>query len=118
LGTVQQKLTASEPLPTGKHKLGVSFEIKGRDATNSPVGTAKLVVDGKEVASDDIKTQPGFFGLEGVVTVGRDTGRPASDEYSSPDSFRGGTVEKVTVTVRGKPHTDPEQQAKMAQSRD
>jgi len=29
-------------------------------------------------------TQPGFFGLEGVIPVGRDVGRPASDDYASP----------------------------------
>ena len=70
------------------------------------------------MASHDIKTQPGFFGLEGVITVGRDTGRPASDDYTSPDEFRGGVVEKVTVGIRGMPHHDPALEAEMAQRRD
>ena len=118
LGEDQQKLSAKEPLPAGKHRLGVSFEVQGHDETRSPTGPAKLFIDGKEVASDTIKTQPGFFGLEGVVTVGRDTGRPASDDYVSPETFRGGVVERVTVSVKGKPHTDPEKQAAMAHRRD
>lgn len=118
LGDVQQKLTASEPLRSGKHTLGVSFDVKDHDEDMSPLGVAKLFIDGKEVASDDIKTQPGFFGLEGVVTVGRDTGKPASDDYESPDAFRGGVVEKVTVAVKGKRHTDPAREAAMAQRRD
>ena len=50
--------------------------------------------------------------------VGRDVGRPASDDYTSPDTFTGGTIEKVTVAVKGQPHTDPEKQAAMANHRD
>jgi arylsulfatase len=118
LGEIQQKISSTEPLGPGRHTLKVSFEVKDHDEHNSPRGPAKLFIDGKEVASDQIKTQPGFFGLEGVVTVGRDTGRPASDDYQSPDAFRGGVVEKVTVAVKGKPHTDPQKQASQAFRRD
>jgi arylsulfatase A-like enzyme len=118
LGEVQQKITASEPLKPGKHKVGVSFEVGGHDKDKSPVGVARLQIDGKDVASANIKTQPGMFGLEGVVTVGRDVGRPASDDYVSPDTFRGGVVEKVTVAVKGKRHSDPQREAAMAQRRD
>ena len=118
LGEVQQKIAASEPLKPGKHHVGVSFEVKGHDRDNSPTGVARLFIDGKDVASDDIKTQPGMFGLEGVVTVGRDVGKPASDDYASPDTFRGGVVEKVTVAVKGKRHSDPQREAALAQRRD
>lgn len=118
LGELQQKISSSEPLARGKHTLGVSFEIAGHDATKSPIGPVKLFIDGTEVASADIKTQPSFFGLEGVVTVGRDTGRPASDDYQSPDAFRGGAIEKVTVSIGGEPHRDLEKEAQMAHSRD
>jgi arylsulfatase len=118
LGEVQQKLTAKDPLKPGKHTLKVSFEVKDRDEHGSPRGPARLFIDGKEVARDAIKTQPGFFGLEGVVTVGRDTGRPASDDYVSPDAFRGGVVEKVIVAVKGKAHSDPATQAAQALRRD
>jgi arylsulfatase len=118
LGDVQQKLSSQEPLTPGRHTLGVSFEVQKHDADRSPRGPARLVIDGMEVASEEIKTQPGFFGLEGVVTVGRDVGRPASDDYASPDSFRGGVIERVTVAVKGTPHRDLDTEAKMAQSRD
>jgi arylsulfatase len=119
LGEIQQKISSSGPLTPGKHTLGVTFEIESRDERNqSPVGPAKLFIDGKEVAAARFKTQPGMFGLEGVVTVGRDVGRPASDDYISPDRFRGGVIEKVTVAVKGKRHTDLEREAAMAQSRD
>jgi arylsulfatase len=118
LGEVQQKITSSEPVPSGKHTLKVSFEIEGHDSTHSPLGSARLFIDDRQVAADHIKTQPGFFGLEGVVTVGRDIGRPPSDDYQSPDTFRGGVVEKVIVAIVGSPHTDPGVQAEMASRRD
>lgn len=118
LGEVQQKISSSKPLPRGKHKLGVTFEIQKHDEQKSPVGPARLFIDDEEVAAGEFKTQPGFFGLEGVITVGRDTGRPASDDYQSPDTFRGGIVEKVLVSIKGDPHSDPEVEAEMARRRD
>ena len=92
--------------------------MQRHDQFQSPIGPARLFIDDEEVAAADFKTQPGFFGLEGVVTVGRDTGRPASDDYESPDSFRGGVIEKVTVRVKGAVHRDPEKEAEMARMRD
>ncbi|HET6611823.1 MAG TPA: arylsulfatase [Kofleriaceae bacterium] len=118
LGDVQQKITASKALEAGKHVVGVKFDVHGHDQQNSPVGPARLFIDDEEVASGEIKTQPGIFGLEGVVTVGRDTGRPASDDYKSPDFFRGGVVDKVTVGVRGTPHRDLQTEAEMARHHD
>ena len=56
--------------------------------------------------------------FEGVITIGRDTGRPASDDYESPDTFRGGVIEKVTVGIKGTPHRDLQLEAEMAQRRD
>ena len=118
LGEVQQKVSSSARFDAGKHEVGVRFEVKGHDQDGSPRGPARLFIDGQEVALGDIKTQPSMFGLEGVVTVGRDTGRPASDEYESPDTFRGGQVEKVTVAVSGAPFVDPEKAAALAHRRD
>ncbi len=118
LGEIQQKITSPNPLSPGKHTVGVRFEIQDRDEQSSPVGPAKLFIDDEDVATEQIKTQPGFFGLEGVVTIGRDVGRPASDDYEAPDKFKGGVVEKVTIDVHGAPHRDPEMEAEMARRRD
>jgi arylsulfatase len=118
LGELQQKIEASEPLAPGRHTLGLRFDVQRRDQQHSPVGPARLFIDDEEVASGEIKTQPAFFGLEGVITVGRDVGRPASDDYVSPNPLRGGAIEKVIVGVRGAPHKDPETEAQMAQRRD
>ncbi|AWV88031.1 sulfatase-like hydrolase/transferase [Bradymonas sediminis] len=118
LGELQQKISATKPLKPGKHTVGVSFEIQKHDDNQSPIGPVKLFIDGKEIASDTMKTQPGFFGLEGVITVGRDVGSPASDDYSSPDTFQGGVVEKVTIGLKGMPYQDPDMEAQMAHRRD
>ena len=83
----------------------MSFEIEGHDQTKSPYGPVKLFIDDRQVAGEQYQTQPGFFGLEGVVTVGRDIGRPPSDDYRSPDPFRGGVVEKVIVAIKGPPYS-------------
>jgi arylsulfatase len=100
LGTVQQKLSARMPLASGKHTIRVSFDVEDHDATWSPVGPARLYIDDKEVAEHEIKTQPERFGLDGVLTVGRDTGKPATDDYEPPAVFQGGVVEKVRVAVK------------------
>jgi arylsulfatase len=118
LGELEQKVTSRKPLSVGQHTIGVSFEVQRRDGQKSPIGPARLFIDDEEVAADEFKTQPGMFGLEGVVTVGRDVGRPASADYVSPAVFRGGAIERVVVGVRGGPHRDPEREAQMAQRRD
>ncbi len=94
------------------------FDAKSRDEFGGAVGPARLLVDDEEVGAADIKTQPAFFGLEGVVTVGRDTGKPASDDYESPDTFTGGVIERVTVAVKGPRHRDPQKEAEIAARRD
>ncbi|MCW8139292.1 MAG: sulfatase-like hydrolase/transferase [Planctomycetota bacterium] len=118
LGELQQKLATAGKLPAGHHALGVRFEVRDHDAQGSPVGPARLFIDDAEVASREIKTQPGFFGLEGVITVGRDTGKPASDDYEAPAPFTGGEIERVTVDIKGMPHRDLEREAEFARRRD
>jgi len=118
LGSVQQKLSSRAPLAPGKHTIRVTFDVQDHDATRSPVGPARLFIDDKEVAYHEIKTQPGWFGLEGVLTVGRDTGNPASDDYDSPATFHGGVVEKVRVAVKGPPPRDLAKEAEIARRRD
>jgi arylsulfatase len=100
LGTVQQKLSSRAPLLSGKHTIRVSFEVQAHDATWSPVGPARLFIDDKEVAEHEIKTQPARFGIDGVITVGRETGKPPTDDYHPPAVFHGGIVEKVRVAVK------------------
>jgi len=100
LGTVQQKLSSRAALPSGKHTIRVSFDVQDHDATWSPVGPARLFIDDKEVAVHEIKTQPERFGIDGVITVGRDTGKPPTDDYEPPAEFHGGIVDRVRVSVK------------------
>jgi hypothetical protein len=43
---------------------------------------------------------------------------PPTDDYASPDTFRGGVIEKVTVGIKGSRHRDLEKEAAAAASRD
>ncbi|MFZ9886022.1 MAG: sulfatase/phosphatase domain-containing protein, partial [Myxococcota bacterium] len=118
LGELQQKVTASCPLQPGAHRLKVSFELRRRDETKSPIGPVRLFIDDEEVGASEIKTQPGMFGLEGVITVGRVVGASPSSDYVSPAHFRGGIIDRVIVSVRGPAHRDPEREAEMARRHD
>jgi hypothetical protein len=54
-----------------------------------------------------------------VITVGRDVGRPASDDYTAEQSaFRGGSIECVLVSIGGRPHRDLQNEAARAYMRD
>lgn len=53
-----------------------------------------------------------------LFIVWDDVGFGASDDYRSPDTFTGGSIEKVTVSVKGARHTDPKMEAEMARRRD
>jgi arylsulfatase len=100
-GEVHQKLSARSPLAPGKHTIRVSFEVAEHDATDSPIGPARLFVDDKEVAHDEIRTQPSWF--DGALTVGRDTANLAGDDYTPPAVFHGGVVEQVRVAIKERP---------------
>jgi hypothetical protein len=64
------------------------------------------------VGQAEIKTQPGPFGIDGGLYVGRDPGSPVSPDYKSPFTFTGGTIERVAVDVAGKPYIDYEKKVK------
>jgi arylsulfatase len=57
------------------------------------IGTTKLYVNDKEVASGPMTAQVGKFTLVGDgLCVGWDSGDPVSKLYKSPGEFKGGTI--------------------------
>ena len=118
LGEVEQKVTSSATVPTGKSVLGVKFNLKGADG-GVPTGTATLYINDKKVGSAQIKTQIGNFSLVGEgLCVGRDGGQPVSSDYESPFAFVGGVIKQVTVDVSGQHYVDLEKEAIGAFARD
>jgi arylsulfatase len=102
LGIEEQLVSSKEALAAGKHTVTAEFAKKGENPPHVANGTLTLKVDGKKVASGDIRTQPGKFSLSGEgLAVGKDTADPVSKEY--PAEFRpdGLAIDHVTISPKG-----------------
>ena len=114
VGLFEQKVDATEDLPTGENLiLAASFDKEGEE-NHVATGTLKLFYGEREVGSARIRTQPGKFSLAGEgLAVGRDSGAPVTDDYPgiAPWSFTGGTLRRLRVDVSGEPFVDLEREA-------
>jgi arylsulfatase len=120
-GEIEQKVSSPDPVPSGRHILGVGYARTGTVAGSFiPLGEVTLYVDGAAVASlPAVKTHPFIFGLAGGgVSVGRNLGQPVSRSYQAPFEFTGGTIARVVVDVSGTPYIDSERQLALAFARD
>ncbi len=81
------------------------------------LGTAKLYVNEKAVATGPMTAQVGKFTLVGDgLCVGFDSGDPVSKQYSSPGEFHGGTISFVKVSTGNEQYTDLETEAARARA--
>ncbi len=114
IGTELYDVIADRELTPGKHVLTAAFESAGASTDASRpgfAGTLSLYVDGDQVGSGEIVTQPGNFCLVGDgICVGRDSASPVSPEYTAPFPFTGGTIDKVVVDVSGDRYVDHQAQ--------
>jgi arylsulfatase len=117
VGMVEQRIDATEDLPTGeKLILSASFEKDGEDPPHVATGMLSLYHGDKKVGEGRIKTQPGMFSLAGEgLCIGRDSAEPITDDYpgESPWAFTGGTIDRVAVDVSGEPYVDMEREAQL-----
>ncbi len=76
VGMFEQKIDATEDLPTGEDLiLSASFDKDGEDPPGVATGILSLYYGDKKVGEGRIKTQPGYFSLAGEgLCVGRDSG--------------------------------------------
>jgi arylsulfatase A-like enzyme len=115
VGMFEQKIDATEDLPTGENLiLSASFEKDGEDPPHVPTGILSLYYGDKKVGEGRIKTQPGPFEVAGEgLCVGRDSGAAVTDDYpgQAPHRFTGGTINRVAVDVSGEPYLDLEREA-------
>jgi len=122
VGVVEQKIDATEDLPTGENLiLSASFDKLGEDPPGVAAGILSLYYGDKKVGEGRIKTQPGYFALGGEgLCVGRDSGEPVTDDYpgESPYRFTGGAIRQVTVDVSGEPYLDLERHAQAMLARE
>jgi arylsulfatase len=118
-GVFEQMVVASEKVPTGKCVLSAGFVREGTDMPTH--GTLTLYINEKTVGSAQIRTQPGYFSLDGEgLCVGRDSGEPVTPDYPGerPWEFSGGTIKQVLVDVSGDPFINVEHEAAGALMRD
>jgi arylsulfatase len=116
VGSVAQKIVASEDVPVGeKLILSASFEKDGEDAPGVATGILSLYHGEEKVGEGRIKTQPGKFTLAGEgLCVGRDSGEAVTDDYPVSHDHHGlvgGTIDRVAVDVSGEPYVDLEREA-------
>jgi arylsulfatase len=115
VGSVEQKIVATEKLPTGEGLiLSAAFEKVGEDPPGVAAGTLSLYHGDVKVGEAPIRTQPGKFALGGDgLCVGRDSSDPVTQDYvgAAPWAFTGGTINRVAVDVSGEPYVDLEREA-------
>ncbi len=91
-----------QPLAPGSVKLRVDFDYDGPGYAKG--GTLKLIVGGKQVATDTLPmTPPSFFTIDETFNVGVDMGSPvAAYPKNAPLGYhyRGGRIGKVTIDLR------------------
>jgi arylsulfatase len=113
LGIRPEQKLVSGILKPGKYTVGVEFIKEKAGEHQESLGKAKLYINDKVVAESALRTQPGKFTLSGDgLCVGYDSGDAVSQEYKSPGTFKGGTIQFVGVTVEKTQYLDLEQEAK------
>jgi arylsulfatase len=115
VGSFQQKVVATEDVPTGENLIvSASFEKDAEQPPGVATGILSLYYGDRKVGEGRIKTQPGKFAIAGEgLCIGRDSGEPVTDDYPGPQPwrFRGGTIKRVAVDVSGEPYVDLEREA-------
>ena len=115
VGMVEEKIVATEELPTGeKLILSASFDKSGEDPPGVATGLLSLWHGDTKVGEGQIKTQPGKFMIAGEgLCIGRDGGAGVTDDYpgTEPWRFKGGTIRRVAVDVSGEAYIDLEREA-------
>ncbi len=113
LGTVEQKIVATEDVPTGeKLLLSASFEKTSQEADRTK-GTLSLYHGDEKVGEGKVETQLGAFAIAGAALyVGRHEGEPLTADFpgDSPHEFTG-NLDRVGVDVSGEPFIDLEREA-------
>lgn len=108
----EQSFVSSSTLTPGKHTLGFEFTRESTGKNGEQVGKGVLYIDGKKAAEGPMRTQPGKFTLSGDgLCVGFDSGDAVSSQYTTPGTFKGGTIMGVGIDVSKESYEDLEKEA-------
>jgi arylsulfatase len=115
LGIKPEQTLVSGVLAPGKYTFGMEFIKEKTGEHGENIGTGKLYVNDKEVATIPMRTQAGKFTLSGDgLCVGFDGGDNVSQLYKSPGEFKSGTIHFVTVSTGKEQYLDLEREAARA----
>jgi len=104
-GTVE-RVAASDPVPAGRHRLGVDVRSGGRGCEIT------VTIDGAAVAEGRLGRSLPFR-----WQIGRDAGFPVCDDYRPPFPFTG-TLHEVTIELPGLAPRDPASEVAQALHRE
>jgi len=98
VGVFRYTVTGPDQLSPGNHTVVLDFTYDG-GGLGKP-GTAKLLVDGKQVAEGRIeRTIPFRISADETLDIGEDTGTPVSEDYHVPFRFTG-DLKKLASNLR------------------
>jgi arylsulfatase A-like enzyme len=96
VGIVQYYVSATLPLPTGKHQVRMEFVYDGGGIGKG--GAVTLLVDGKAVGQGRVeRTHRFLFSMDETLDIGGDAGEPVSEDYGPKDNAFSGKVEWVQI---------------------
>jgi arylsulfatase len=108
----EQHFVSTTELKPGKYTVGLEFTRDKAGEHGESMGAAKLYINDQVVAQGPMRTQPGKFTLSGDgLCVGYDSGDAVSQEYTTPGTFKGGTIAFVGVTVEKGQYLDLQKEA-------
>ncbi len=113
VGSFEQKISSSKPVPNGASTLSAIFTKEGENPPHVANGTLAIYINDEKVGESKIRTQPGKFSIAGEgLNVGRDGGEPVTPDYPGeyPWPFTG-TVKQVVVDVSGELNINQEVEA-------
>jgi arylsulfatase len=89
------KIESAEKLPAGPATIRMEFKYDGGGVGKG--GLVTLFINGKKVGEGRVeKTILGRYSADETFDIGRDTGSPVSDDYKSPNPYKG-TLRKVEI---------------------
>src|SRR5258708_265752 len=119
VGRAPYRVSATDPLPAGRHQLGCEFRPAGKPDFAQGKGTpglAQLYVDGRLIANSEFPVTTPIAFNPGGLTCGANPGSAIAEGYHAPFAFTG-TLHTVTVDLSGDLITDTDSEMRMAMSR-
>ncbi len=119
LGRVISQVSASEPVPAGRHRLRFEFEPTGSPdlaAGRGAPGRAQLYIDGTLAAQEQFEVTTPIGLNPGGLTCGANPGSAIVPDYAAPFGFTG-VLHTVVVDLSGDLITDSAAEMRMAMAR-